>query len=122
MIDWINSFSPIQCWEWLISNIHPLIYVAIVAAPNWFMGCIAGAYTQHEDECRTSEGLTYAFVVLPPVCFLSWQIIAQSWFAHGVREGEPIVTAGMITFGLWIVAFIVGLFIGAQQEKENVND
>lgn len=122
MIDWINSFSPIQCWEWVLANVHPLIFAALVAVPNWFMGGIAGAYTQHEDECRTSEGLTYALVVLPPVCFLAWQVIAQSWFAHGVREGEPIVTAGMITFGLWLIVFIAGFIGGVWVGKEEINE
>lgn len=91
MIDWINSFSPIQCWEWLMSNIHPLIMVAAVCT---LTGAAAYYLVRRAGKASVENRAGWHLVICLgfPFWLISWCNTTYVCFkVHGVNDGEPII-------------------------------
>lgn len=92
MIDWINQISFTGFFNWLVAAVHPLIMVAAVCILTGAVAhFLARRIVKAAVEDRAERHL--ALCLGCPFWLLAWSYTTYACFkAHGVNDGEPIVS------------------------------
>ncbi len=106
MIDWINEISYTRFFAWLVAVVHPLIMVTAACA---LTGAVAHLLARRIVKAPAEDrpGRHLALCLGFPFWLLAWSYTTYACFkAHGVNDGEPIVSVMAVCVPLYFWLFI----------------